>query len=175
MQSTDDKIYTGTATFGRIMADIKAIVGTFIGICAIAVGIYLVRTKYTKTQTTTATISKVQCNQVFTSSQSSNITWNCLFTASYSINNKQYTKQLTTTNNQQFEGSIITLYYNPNNIEEIAAEQDNAHVAGWFSIGFGVIIMISSIVWAWLANRYKVVAAVGGVESGLSIFSNIFR
>ena len=172
MQSTDDKIYTGTVTFGRIMADIKAIVGTLIGLVAIAIGIFMVKTKYTKTKTTQSTISDVKCNQI--TLNSGNSTWNCKFTASYTIDNNKYTKQLSS-DNQLFEGSEITLYYNPNNINEISTEKDIAHVIGWFCIGFGVLIIISSIVWAWLANRYKVVAAVGGVQSGLSIFSNIFR
>ena len=44
-----------------------------------------------------------------------------------------------------FEGSEITLYYNPNNINEISTEKDIAHVIGWFCIGFGVLIIISSI------------------------------
>jgi len=176
METPEDKIYSGTATFGRIMADVKAVIGTFIGICAIAAGIYLVKTKYTKTKTTEAIISDVKCNQVFTNSKNSGVTWNCVFTASYTIDNKQYTKKLSTTNyQQQADGSQITVYYNPNNIDEISAEDDKSHMIGWFLIGFGALIIISSIVWAWLANKYKVVAAVGGVESGLSIFSNIFR
>jgi hypothetical protein len=45
---------------------------------------------------------------------------------------------------------------------------------GWLFIGLGLLVSISGVVWAYLANKYKPIAAVSGTVSGIEMLRNVF-
>lgn len=60
-QSTGSKIYSGVSTFGMIMADFKAIIGTVIGIIMIIAGIVFIRRQGVYTQQGTGIVNQNTC------------------------------------------------------------------------------------------------------------------
>ena len=60
-QSTGSKIYSGVSTFGMIMADFKAIIGTVIGIIMIIAGIVFIRRQGVYTQQGTGKVIQNTC------------------------------------------------------------------------------------------------------------------
>ena len=167
-------IYSGTATFGVIMSDLKAVFGVIIGIIFIAVGIYLIVKKVKRTATVDAVITNVICKQ--TVQQSNNdVEYSCTFDATYTIDGKSTTKNLSSLPSLEklVDGATITLYYDPNNNTDISTESGNYHFFGWMFIGLGLLVSISGVVWAYLANKYKPIAAVSGAVSGIEMLRNV--
>jgi hypothetical protein len=168
------EIYSGTASFGVIMSDLKAVFGVIIGIILISVGIYLIVKKVKRTSTVNATIANVNCVQ--TKQSNNDVEYSCKFDATYIIDGQTITKNLSSLpiNEELVEGSTITLYYDPNNQTDISTDSGNFHIIGWLCIAFGLLISISGVVWAYLANKYKPVAAVSGAITGIEMLKNIF-
>ncbi len=167
-------IYTGTAGFGAVMADLKAIFGCIIGLILIIVGLVLLFRKVTRSASLSATISNVNC---VSSNINGNTQYNCSYTAIYTLDQPNQT--LSVTNNISStiltNGSTITLYYDPTNHSDISTTSGDYRIIGWICIGLGILIAISVIVWAYLANKYKAIGAAEGVISGVGIIRNVFR
>ena len=168
-------IYSGTASFGVIMSDLKAVFGVIIGIIFIAVGIYLIVKKVKRTATVDAVITTVKCTQINEKSNN-DVEYSCKFDATYTIDGKSMTKNLSSLPSLQelVEGSTITLYYDPNHNTDISTDSGNYHLFGWLFIGLGLLVSISGVVWAYLANKYKPIAAVSGAVSGIEMLRNVF-
>ena len=167
---TGDDIYTGVSTFGVIMSDIKAIIGSIIGLIAIIAGIILIVKKSTRTSTVDGIVIDSICDEVI---NNSNTHYKCGIDIEYTINNKTTTKNFKDLNSNQFYqlGDTVTLWYDPNDVTNIDILSDNLHVFGWGLLIFGVCIIFFSILWAYLANKYKPVAAAEGVLSGINLIS----
>jgi hypothetical protein len=165
---TGDDIYSGIATFGVVMSDIKAIMGSFIGIILIVVGIGMIIKKSFRTLTLIGTVKSSNCTEII---DSNNIHYNCDFTVEYNVEGKTQTKSFSNTYSYKKYNvnDIITLWYDPDNTSNIDISSDNLHSLGWGILILGVIIIISSIIWAYLANKYKAVAALQGVLTGVNV------
>lgn len=169
-ESIIEKGYSGLSTFGVIMADIKAIIGIIIGIILLIAGIICIRNKTHRTSTVNGIILNTSC--VNSTNKSSVANYNCSFDAKYTINGKDFTKHFDTTDSDyKNNNDTIVLYYDPSNIDDISTMSDNLHVIGWFLIILAILIAISSIVWAVLANKFKPVAAISGLESGFDMLT----
>ena len=48
---------------------------------------------------------------------------------------------------------------------------DNLHGIGWGLLILGIVIIMFSILWAYLANKYKPVAAAEGIFSGVNMLA----
>ncbi len=70
---------------------------------------------------------------------------------------------------------MVTLYYDPNNISNIDMYSDDVRGIGYFLIILGLILIISSITWAYLANRFEFAAALTAGTTATSMFSNSLR
>ena len=188
-QSTGSKIYGGLSTFGAVMADMKAVVGSILGIVLIIVGIVLVRKKSIYTQMGTGIVLSNSCSDP--SIQPSPVkdskgfdinplqyNWTCTLTVKNSDDKSQNpikkTRQIdtVTSSSRNFPypvNSTIPIYVNPNNQSDFDFSSDDTHVIGWVLIAIGPIMIIGSIVWAYFANKYKVIGAYEGVRTGVDI------
>lgn len=188
VKSTASQIYSGTASFGAIMSDIKAIIGTVIGIIMIIVGIAFERHKTVysllgngkvldSTNLIGTPVTDTDSNGKVTGSH---ISW----TGSIEVvNDKDPSKTpqtfqingVSTTNtlNPYPVGKSIPIYVNPKDPTDFRISSDDTSVIGWVLIGFGVLIIIGSWVWAYFANKYKVIGAYEGVSTGVDFVKNI--
>ena len=173
-KSLGEEIYSGAATVGVVTSTIKAIFGSIIGLIMLIVGIILVSKRTVRTEKVSATIEKIiKCNEIKEDKKPS--TYSCTFTASYTINNKEYINTFTTTGNiEKFPGEIITLYYDPNNTSDILPESDNFHILGWILIGISIFMVASLVTWAYVAYKYKPIAALTGTVSSIEMVKSVF-
>ena len=167
---SDDQIYTGAATFGVVMSDIKAVIGSIIGLIMIIGGISLIVKKSFRINTIDGNIKSSNCTEVIVNN---NITYSCDISVEYTINGKTQTKSFKDTNSyKKYEvNDTVTLWYDPNNNANIDIMSDNLHTLGWGLLILGIFIIIFSILWAYLANKYKPVAAAEGIFSGVNMLA----
>jgi hypothetical protein len=179
-ESFGSEVYTGVADFGVIIADLKAIGGIIIGLIFIGIGIYLLVQKITRTATVTGIVlnpaNATLCTQNSTttttnSGSNTNTYYTCNFNVKYTVNDVDY-KSLQRTNgsSQYFGGESIDLWYNPDNPNDASTSYDYSHGVGWVLIVIGVVIALSGIIWAWLANKYKIIGAYEGATTGIRAF-----
>lgn len=171
--SVVNTIYTDTASFGRIMTDIKSVIGIFFGIIFIIGGFYvLLSLKMKRTSQTNAKISDITCNP---SIKNGVTTYNCSFTATYTIDPSNANIKIpitTSSSTQYYNNENIYLYYDPTNPSDISIEQDNYTVLGWILIVVGIVVIISAIVSVYLAHRYKFFAAISAIDTAKDILSS---
>jgi len=181
-QSTSSQIYSGTAFFGAIMSDIKAIIGTAIGIIMIIVGIAFEKHKtiysllgngkvYSSNLTPTASVDTDSNGKVIGQPYQS---WNGSIEI---INDKDTTKtpqtfQINSVRTPNYINPYpvdksIPIYVNPKDPTDFRLSSDDTSIIGWFFIIIGIIIIISSCVWAYFANKYKIIGAYEGVTTGI--------
>jgi uncharacterized membrane protein len=167
---TDDNIYTGVSTFGVIMADIKAVIFSIIGIILIVAGILMMIKKSHRTSTISGTVKVTDCTEVI---DNKNIYYECGIDVEYTINGKTQTKHFIDSNSQKkyAVGDTVTLWYDPNDNSNINIMSDDLHGLGLIFLIVGIVVIIFSILWAYLANKYKPVAAVEGVFTGANIIT----
>jgi hypothetical protein len=184
-QSTGSKIYTGVSTFGMIMADFKAIIGTVIGIIMITAGIVFIRRQGVYTQQGTGTVKSTKCNipTPITDDQGKLIQpiqyrWNCTITVynadDKSANPTTKTMQKTLTGNNPTiqptqDGESIPIWINSKDPKDFSLSSDDTHVIGWFLVIIGPILIIGSIAWAYFATKYKIIGAYEGVRTGVDM------
>ena len=63
------------------------------------------------------------------------------------------------------------MWYDPNNNTNIDIMSDNLHALGGGLLILGIFVIVFAILWAYLANKYKPVAAAEGVFSGVNMLS----
>jgi hypothetical protein len=175
-KSFSKTVYKDAATFGKTMSFISAIISTIIGVILIIVGLFLVfrKSKYT---------SEIQGAVVKASPTGSNICtnknnmYNCSFEVDYTLNGDDKTVMFNNvdTSINYTEGKIITLYYNPDDPNDIKLEKDNTKVLGWIMLLIAILMITISWLWNYLVNRNKFLAATEGVATGISVISMPFR
>ena len=170
LDGSDDQIYTGVATFGVVMSDIKAVIGSIIGLIMIIAGISFLVKKSFRTSTVDGTVKTSNCAEVI---ENNNIRYSCNIGVEFSINGKTQIKSFKDTNSyKKYDvNDTVTLWYDPNNNTNIDIMSDNLHGFGLGLLLMGIIIIIFSILWAYLANKYKPVAAAEGVFSGVNMLA----
>jgi hypothetical protein len=185
-ESFGSEVYTGVADFGVIIADLKAIGGVIIGLIFIGIGIYLLVQKITRTATVTGTVLNVSnsggnsnnpsCTPTSTTTTSNsgsttNTYWECIFDVKYTVGDKDYTAKGQETRSIYYKGGeSIPIFYNPDNPNDASISDDYSHTVGWILIVIGVVIALSGIIWAWLANKYKIIGAYEGATTGIRAF-----
>ena len=168
--SVGSEIYSGTASFGRIMAIFSAVMATLAGLIMIPLGIYLIARKSKLTATTNATIICDDC--CIPTAEDSNITYNCTLAVEYSVDGTQYNEPITTSGQQNYNNvKSATVYYDPKKPSDVSLDTDNTHTVGIIVLVVGIIIPALAWLWLYFATKYKSVAAVGGVAAGLDLLS----
>lgn len=184
-QSTGSKIYSGVSTFGMIMADFKAIIGTVIGIIMIIAGIVFIRRQGVYTQQGTGIVKDTKCifNGPVLDDQGKLINpaqykFNCTLTV-YNSDDKSpnpttKTQQITLTTPDPTSfptknNESIPIWINPKDPKDFSLSSDDTHVIGWFLVIIGPILIIGSIAWAYFATKYKIIGAYEGVRTGVDM------
>jgi hypothetical protein len=176
MGNTGTKIYESSVDFGKIIADIKAVIGTIFGIILIGIGIAMANSKPNRIISTIGTINNnPNCVVVNYNNKTGESSFSCSIDVSYTINGQNLNKTFKTTGQPYFKNDMVTLYYDPNNISNIDMYSDDVRGIGYFLIILGLILIISSITWAYLANRFEFAAALTAGTTATSMFSNSLR
>ena len=191
-ESLASEIYTGTAQFGAIMADLKAVFGALIGIILIGIGISFLVYKITRTELANGTVIDIKnggridpsCSYTTTTTRTDSGTttsgsWYCTIDVAYTTKDgKSCTLygQVISSQQKYVQGNGISVWYNPDNsCGDASIYADFSHTIGWILVIVGLVIGISGIVWAWLANKYKVVGAFEGASTGIHMLAGAAR
>ena len=177
--SVGKDIYEGSAKAGSVIADIQAIFGTIIALILITLGIYLVFFKPPKrTMQIQGKIEAIMNNNnkcdsyMVYNRNNSQLLYKCLLSISYTIPGQPPATKLITTDSSTpyVVNDNITLYYDPNNIQDIDIYSDDYRTIGWVLFGIGVFIIVFSWIWAWLTHRYKVLGVLQTASTATGFF-----
>ena len=159
--------YDATASVGRIMSWVNLLVGIFIGIIFITIGIVVLRNKsQTYNGKTNAKITKVECTGSGKNSS-------CTLTVKYDVNGKSYSVNILKDGVYNVD-QTISIKYNLSNPQDITTETVSNTTIGWILIGLGLIIIIGVSVWTYVVQKNKTVAAASGVGNIVGIASSGF-
>ncbi len=162
---------TGVATAGKVIADVRAVIFTVIGIAGLILGIYLLRKAKTNTWLS-ASFTVQTSNCPATAPPPGTI---CQVSGQYtlpngtvisipSVNIMQGTAQV---------GSTIAIEYNSQNPQEVrigsGVTQSQERIFGYILIGISVLAIVISWLWAYAANRSRLVAQGTTVLEGASL------
>lgn len=151
--------YDASSSVGKIGTILSTIFGNFVLFIILVIGIFMVRSKDTKTASINAIVTKATCNTSIVDKRTSTT---CLVTIEYTVGEKKYTKDYTSYNVVNVD-QTIHIRYDPANPNDFTAETVKAKTAGWIMIGLAIILMIGSWVWLWFVMSYKAAAAAAGV------------
>jgi len=176
--SFKSNLYSGAAEFGRVNSSISLVICSIIGLIFIIVGFFLLYKYYNDSDKHTYEVS---AKILSVSSCSNNVNlMGCNIDLSYNYNGKNYTVNnfLYEFNKQTNLNSVIDtttpIYINPSNPSDISQNSDNSYkVGGIIFIVLGIIVPLFSYLNWWLTRKYKTLAAVEGVQSGINIIRNI--
>ena len=170
-ESTGEKIYSGTATVGRLTAVVGAVMGTLVGLVLITVGIVMIVHHTKLTSEVLGTVKNPNCSSAFINDNK--VAYNCTFEVAYTVEEKPYTKEITLDDSPRVysAGDSVTVYYDPKDPSNASTNSDNTKVPGIIFLVIGIIVPIGAWLWWYFAHRYKAVAAAGGVAAGLDLLS----
>jgi hypothetical protein len=175
-----DEIYSGAASFGKLRAIIGVIFGTIISIGLIIGGILAIihKIKFTSKTTGISIDSKGQPVPVNTCSSNNdkdnNITYQCNFKVEYTIGSDKYYKTFNTSKNTNYSGQTnIVIYYDKKDPSNVALDQDDYHIIGYFLLGIGIFTLLASWIGLWIVYKYKFAAAASGAAGAIQMVKMI--
>ena len=151
----------GLAIIGRGQAIIGAIIGTIVALVLLAVGIGKLRDKHTAV--VDGIVTKSNCITHVGDTTNGHPTQNCVFDASYSVNNEQHVAQGLQSANQNaiIKGQKVPIRYDPKNPADSKYELPPIEVGVGLILG-ALLLATISIGWATITMRSKEAAAIGG-------------
>lgn len=160
--NSDNFLYSGVATYGRIRSFLGAIIATLVFVIFFSFAIYLFYkgNTFTDKYSTQAIITSSQCNQT-----------SCNITYTYSLKNgntDELFQGTATIKMMKKVGDVIVVYYDPKDHSQSQLTQDNNYVNGTICLVLALLVLIFSWVTFYLTTRYKAFAAV---EGGVGIFN----
>lgn len=163
------RVYDRAASFGKVMANIGAVVMTIVYIIVVVYGIRVIRDKNPKLSTD-GTITSVDCNQAIY--DRNNMGYSCSFTIDFTANGKAYTINIS---NQREDhtysvGQTIKVYYNPTNPTDATLDAPLDKNGAKLMIGVATGLLLLCWLWVWAVHRFQFLAAMQGVDSGLRLF-----
>jgi len=166
-KSLSDKVYSSTASFGRLWAVIREVIVTIVGIIMVIVGIYIIKHRSDMISINGSVTEKSSC---LTKTTNNGETYRiCKTKIEYEINSKKYTKEISTGTSEFEKEDNITIWYSP--VEPDKPEYDPTPTwAGWMIIIIAILIIIGSWFWVWLTRKYEIVAAAKGASGIYSMF-----
>lgn len=178
-ESLGQELYSGTASFGRMLALFSAIIGTIIGVGAIIGGVYILSKKrdtYSKVVGKIIQIngeSSGSCASTLFQGPSMDDNTSCVITVVFTYNGKTYQHDINYNGAIDYSvGREVDLYIknnDPNNV--VVSKKEIPRFIGWILIGFALLIIFGGWFWYWATTKSKVAAAAGGVGGLLSAVS----
>lgn len=171
MNNVGNEIYSGLASYGQFVATIGLVIGVIIGIILLSVGIYLLveNSKKTYKNVKGTVLESPQCT--LQGNSQGNNTYTCYITVQYQIDGQTKISRIISYNNktQLNSGDTITLYYDSSNsnIESTLTTDNplNTNILGWIFVGFGILLLVGSVVTYYLAQKSQTFAAFEGAEN----------
>lgn len=175
-QQGGSAIGTGIATAGRVISDIRAVIATILGIAGIALGIYLLsKAKKNPWQQANLTVTASNCPTA-TPPPGSTCIVSGHFTPAGS-SSPITVSNLSLTQSTAQVGSTVVIQYNinaPNQVQSSGVSQKVEKTLAWIIIGIALVIMVISWLWAWAANKSRLVAQGTTVLEGASLVGRLF-
>lgn len=150
------------AVFGRVVATLMAVFANIIALILIIMGVIHLRAPQTR-QTTSVVIQVDSCVQNKTADSIS-----CVATVAYAVGGVQYTGRVTV-RGKIAVGAVLPLLYNPQNPQDIVADEGEGPWAGWLMIGSGALLAGVATGIAVLTYKSKAFAAGYGAVEGLGM------
>jgi hypothetical protein len=158
-------VYSGTASLGKLMSLIGAIISSIIFVALIIGGIYILTKKNNKIKVT-GVVTLINGDKNTICQQ------NCVLTVDFSYNNINYEKTINYNGNTvYYVGESLDLYINSDG-SDVSLIEETPRYVGFILIGIGLFILIFSWVNYWLSKKFKVYGALQGVGD---ISGAIFR
>ena len=168
-----DQIYSGAAELGMFKVTLGLVFGIIVGVAAIGFGFYIALLK--KNVQVVATIREIigTCTSIV--DRNTNLQVKCSVKIEYTYNDVSYKPDTIFYTNDGIKviGQPITIYVDPNNLSDISTDSNKK--VGWLIFGFGIVIIGFSLLYWWLARRYKFFAAAEGVGMGVGIVGGYRR
>ena len=168
MSNIGKSIYQGSASYGRFMAIVSAVIATILSIILIIFGFKYNSSVSDYSQTASATIVGKSC-----SPNSKNNQGSCTYTVTYTDNNGQKIENVTfsTQTDMPLQSQII-ISYSPSNKKEIRLTSDNTKGIGYGMIFVGFLIILFAWGWVWITRKYEFAASASGFSSAFNLFKN---
>ena len=166
-------IYGGSASYGRFIAIVGAIIATIIAIFLIGGGIKFNTSVSNYSSTSSATITGKNCTNQGQGQGQGQGQKECIYTLKYIdtdgilIENVILKSQLDMQIN-----STITISYNPSNKTDIRLTSENTKETGYVMIGIAIIILLFAWGWVWVTRKYEFAASASGFSSAFNMFKN---
>jgi hypothetical protein len=166
-ESLGNKVYSNTASFGKLWAVIQAVIATIVGIIMIIVGAYIIKHRSDMISINGSVIEKSLCVTKMNNGETYRM---CKTKIEYEIDSKKYTKEISTGTSDFEKGDDnIPIWYSP--VEPGKPEYDPAPTwSGWMIIIISILVVLGSWFWVWLTRKYEVVAVAKGASGIYSMF-----
>ena len=159
-----DNTLDAAASFGRIMAWMRSIFGTIIGLLLIALGIFMLTRKNKYPMRAVGTVQSAKCDD----SDAKNVT--CTITFQFTPNNgKSITSAPMLVNQSYVKGQNVTVHYDPANPNNFLLNPAPIKWIGGILLAFGLLILVFVWVWMWVVNRNKTAAVMNGAVEGVGM------
>jgi hypothetical protein len=161
-------IYKGSASYGRFIAIISAIIATLIGIALIVMGVNHNISVSKRSYTANATVISKNCSNSSSNSSSNNSNL-CEYTINYKDENGNMNNATFSTTNEYLLNSIIPISYGENK-SDVMPSKDNKKSTGYGMMVFGIILTLLAWGWVWVTRTYEFAASASGISSAFDFF-----
>lgn len=144
-------ISEGFSVFGKLSTYFGTFFATIICLVFLYFGYSLITSTDVYKETIDATIIKTDCKFIQPTDSRSSGSFNCLLDLKYSIMDKEYTQQISTTSSSVYVvGNLVKIKYNPSNPLDIKTDGLSNKASGWIMVIVSLIVL--TIVWIWTYN-----------------------
>ena len=176
MSTVGKKVGAGLETVGDISADIRAIVGTILGVAMFVGGIVLLLRKPDWGQAK-ATITQANCTLTSHPSTPPAVS-ECIVTVAYTTEKgqKEVVRGVKLEGNHWKVGDTVEIEYSlsvPNVVRTVGLTTAQLKKLGWALVVLGPLVLIFSWLWAWAVHSSPTLGKFAGGLAALRIGSRL--
>ena len=161
-------IYQGSASYGRFMAIISAVIATILSLILIGMGVAYNRSVSNYSKNTSGTIVGKSCSPSTKQNQGS-----CTYTVTYSDENGNKIDNVTFSTQADMPlQSQVLISYDPSNKTDIRLSKDNTTTIGYGMIFVGFLIVLFAWGWVWITRKYEFAASASGFSSAFNLLKS---
>ena len=161
-------IYQGSASYGRFMAIVGAVIATILSMILIGGGFYFNKSVSNYSKNTSGTIIGKSCSPATKDSKPS-----CTYTVTYNDENGTKIENVTFTSQTDMPlQSQVLISYDPLNKTDIRLTSDNTKSVGYGMMFFGFLIIVFAWGWVWITRKYEFAASASGFSSAFNMFKS---
>ena len=161
-------IYQGSASYGRFMAIVSAVIATILSLILIGMGVAYNRSVSNYSKNTSGTIVGKSCSPSTKQNQGS-----CTYTVTYTDENGSKIENVTFSTQADMPlQSQVLISYDPANKTDVRLTSDNTRSVGYGMIFFGFLIVLFAWGWVWITRKYEFAASASGFSSAFNLFKS---